>query len=321
MRSVVTIGGGTGQFTLLSGLKKYPLNLTAIVSMADDGGSTGVLRDELGVLPPGDIRQCLVALSESDQVVRELFNYRFDQGGLKGHSFGNIFLSALEKMTGSVEEAVRVAGLVLSIRGSVVPVTTASVALVSGTGEEIRGECAVAAGRVADPAALRLVPDPPANPRALVVIGAADCVVIGPGNFFCSILPNLLVRGIAESIARTNAKVVLNCNLMNWRGHTDGYGVDDYVAAVERYIGQGRIDYATYNVRTPQHDLLERYEKEGDPVAPPRSDSTSYVALGADILNPVAPSPRPNDPLRRPFIRHDPDALAALIVRHCLGGI
>lgn len=246
MKSIVTIGGGTGQFTLLTGLKKYPVKLTAIVSMADDGGSTGILRDELGVLPPGDVRQCLVALSEADAIVRELFNYRFDAGGLKGHNFGNIFLSALEKITGNFEEAVRVSGKVLATRGTVIPVTTQDTRLTcDAAGTRIDGQYAIETATLPRHPEFRMEPEADANPKAIEAIEAADCIVIGPGNYYCSLLPNLLVKGIPEAICHSKAAVVFNCNLMTKGGHTDGFDVDAFVDGIERRLGMPRIDFVT----------------------------------------------------------------------------
>lgn len=325
MKRIVTIGGGTGQFTLLSGLKKFPVHLTAIVSMADDGGSTGLLRDELGVLPPGDVRQCLVALSESELVMRELFNYRFDQGGLSGHNFGNIFVSALEKITGSFEEAVRLAGLVLAIRGEVIPVTTNSVALVCGSGTELRGEHAINSARDIDKGTLRLEPVAYANPKAVSALENAECIVIGPGNLYCSIIPNLLVEGISGAIRRSRGTVVYNCNLMTKDGHTDGYSVADFVSEIERFIGPGRVDYVTFNNRLPNDELLSRYAEENEyPVAfPGDGEATVFRAtpLSANLVSSRIYAQKSGDPLRRTLIRHDPDVLATLIVQNCLKGL
>lgn len=324
MKSIVTIGGGTGQFTLLTGLKKYPVKLTAVVSMADDGGSTGMLRDELGVLPPGDVRQCLVAISEADTIVRELFNYRFDAGGLKGHNFGNIFLSALEKITGNFDEAVRVAGMVLATRGTVMPVTTQDTRLVSGRGDVcVKGQYAIETAELPKDPDLHLEPDVYANPKAVEAIESADCIVIGPGNFYCSILPNLLVKGVAEAIARAKGKVVYNCNLMTKKGHTDGFTVDDFIAGIERYIGKGRVDFVTCNSVTPEPELLERYAAEGEfpvpPLAPVVKGGRAYLA--ADLMSRTIPVLKAGDPIKRTLIRHDPDVLASLIVTSCLGGL
>jgi uncharacterized cofD-like protein len=294
--------------------------------MADDGGSTGRLRDELGVLPPGDVRQCLVALSESESVMRDLFCYRFSEGGLSGHNFGNIFLSALEKISGSFDEAVRVAGLVLDIRGEVIPVTTGDVTLMCGSADrEIKGQQAIDDQVLSKEAlrTLRLSPIAFANPKAVSAIERADCVVIGPGNFYCSVMPNLLVRGISEAIARTSATVVFNCNLMTKAGHTDGFDAADFIDEVERHIGRGRIDYVTLNSSMPDQALLARYASEGCPVSGDglrMREGTAHV-LSADIIGKSEILQRPGDPIRRTLIRHDPDALAALIVQNCLGGL
>ena len=324
MRSIVTIGGGTGQYTLLTGLKKYPVSLTAIVSMADDGGSTGVLRDELGVLPPGDVRQCLVAVSEAESIVRELFNYRFDAGGLKGHNFGNIFLSALEKITGNFDEAVRVAGKVLRTRGMVIPVTTQDARLVSGHGELcIAGQYAIETAELPKDPDIRLEPEVYANPKAIEAIEAADCIVIGPGNFYCSILPNLMVKGVAEAINRSKAKVVYNCNLMTKKGHTDGFTVDDFVSGIEKYVGSDRIDYVTCSSVTPDPDLLDRYAAEGEYPVPPMEPAVkgNRTYLASDLMSRTIPAQKAGDPIKRTLIRHDPEVLAALIVKNCLGDL
>ncbi|MEA3248953.1 MAG: gluconeogenesis factor YvcK family protein [Patescibacteria group bacterium] len=325
MKDIVTIGGGTGQFTLLTGFKRFPVHLTAIVAMADDGGSTGMLRDELGVLPPGDIRQCLVALSDSELVMRELFKYRFDKGKLEGHNFGNIFLSALEKITGSFEEAVRVAGMVLSIRGEVIPVATSDMILVGGQNGELRGQHTIELATIVDRDSFELEPEAFANPKAVIAIEKADCIVIGPGNLYCSIVPNLLVHGISEAIARSRATVVYNCNLMNRAGHTDGFGVSDFVAEIERYIGGGRIDYVTFNSEVPPDELLERYAIEREfPVLPPdnlEAPISHAIPLAAQLVSSGKCVRKSGDPIKRSLIRHDSDMLADLIVQNCLGGL
>ena len=320
---VVTIGGGTGQFTLLSGLKKYPLKLKAVVSMADDGGSTGVLRDELGVLPPGDIRQCLVALSEADQIMRELWNFRFDQGGLAGHSFGNIFLSTLEKITGSFEEAVRVSSLTLKISGEVIPVTTQSVTLVCGYAERTTGENAINLGVIKDRESIRLEPEVQGNPRAIEALEQADCIVIGPGNLYCSIIPNFLVQGVAEAVKNSRARVIYNCNLMTKAGHTDNFTVSDFVREIERFVGVGRVNFVTCNdYQKLEEDLLKKYAFEGE--YPVRVDNngltgTSYKMLMSDLVSRDVPTQKKGDPLKRTLIRHNPNALAELIIKNCLG--
>ena len=194
LKKVCTIGGGTGNFVVLRGLKHYPLELSAIVSMSDDGGSTGVLRDELGVLPAGDARQCIVALSNSSRLMRNLMNYRFDSGGLKGHSFGNLFLSALEKITGSFERAIEETGKVLNMKGKVIPVTTEQVRLqmVLNSGKVLEGEKEIYLSQEIEQGykKISLIPHPEANSLAIDEILNADAIIIGPGGFYTSIIAN-----------------------------------------------------------------------------------------------------------------------------------
>src|SRR5688572_17972625 len=218
MKSVVTIGGGTGQFTLLSGLKKFPVNLTAIVNMADDGGSTGVLRDELGVLPPGDVRQCLVALSEAPEELRDLFNYRFDEGSLKGHSFGNLFLSAVQKKTNNFGEAIRIAGDILRIKGQVIPITLDNVRLAISwsDGTTVQGEGRIDIMHFVKEKGLpRLYLEPKAviNPAAERAIANADAIIIAPGDLYTSLGPLLIVQGVAEALLASNATKIYVSNL------------------------------------------------------------------------------------------------------------
>ncbi|MBI3638505.1 YvcK family protein, partial [Candidatus Wolfebacteria bacterium] len=253
-KNIVTIGGGTGSFTLLSGLKKYPINLSAIVSMADDGGSTGVLRDELGVLPPGDVRQCLVALSESSETLRELFNYRFESGGLKGHNFGNLFLSALEKISGGFQKGVEESGKILNVKGEVIPVTESDVKLVMKlkNKEVLNGEDEIGHNYEIQKIGIEklfLTPKPKPNKKAVSAIKKADAIIIGPGKLYCSILPNLLVKEISGAIKKSKAQIIFVCNLFNKKGETDKFSMSDYVKEIEKYIGKNRIDYVIYNIQ------------------------------------------------------------------------
>lgn len=321
MKKVVTIGGGTGSFTLLSGLKKYPIELSAIVSMADDGGSTGILRDELGVLPPGDVRQCLVALSETPDMLRELMNYRFLNGGLEGHSFGNIFLSALEKITGDFGRGVEEAAKILNVRGEVVPVTLSNTRLYLEleSGDLLSGEHEINVSKKLEKAGVKKVflqPRPKANPLAVRKILEADLIIIGPGNHYCSILPNLLIPGVARALRQTKAKIVYNCNLISKRGQTDLFSLEDYVREVNGYIGSDRIDYVTYNTRQPASQLLKKYRKDGLLVPFLNKGERSYRVIRADILSVQKTLRRPEDKIAhtRAFIRHDPEKLAKVLV-------
>jgi uncharacterized cofD-like protein len=321
MKKVVTIGGGTGSFMLLSGLKQYPIELSAIVSMADDGGSTGILRDELGVLPPGDVRQCLVALSETPDMLRELMNYRFANGGLEGHNFGNILLSALEKITGDFGTGVEEAAKILNVRGEVIPVTLSNTRLYMELegGGLLSGEHEINVSKKFERVGVKKVflrPRPKANPLAIQKILEADLVIIGPGNHYCAILPNLLVPGIAEALRKTKAKVVYNCNLISKRGQTDSFSLEDYVDEVNGYIGSPRIDYVTYNIAKPPTALLKKYQSEGLLVPFLNDRPRNYRVIRADILSGKKHARQKEDKIAhtRAFIRHDPEKLAKVLV-------
>jgi uncharacterized cofD-like protein len=211
MKKIVTVGGGTGSYTVLSGLKNLPdVSLTALVSMADDGGSTGVLMDELGVLPAGDVRQCLVALSEHSDIVRELMNYRFSEGKLDGHSFGNIFLAALEKVTGDFVQGVEVASGILKVKGSVIPVTrnVAKLAIMLSDGKIIEGENKINHSEIQEVGIDKIFyqDNVDINEHAKTALLNADYVILGPGNYYCSILPNIAVSGMVDALKKTRAK-------------------------------------------------------------------------------------------------------------------
>jgi uncharacterized cofD-like protein len=317
------IGGGTGSFTLLSALKNYANDVTAIVNMVDDGGSTGALRDELGVLPPGDVRQCLVALSESSQTVRELFNYRFPQGTFAGHAFGNLFLTALEKITGSFGKAVEEAGKVLKIRGRVVPVTLDDTRLVLKQGRRVlKGERVITQSwfRGKQRPHLSLQPDARINPEAKAAIKRADMVVIAPGNLYSSLIPTLLVKGIKSALKTSKAKVIYVSNLVTKPGQTDGFKVDDFIAELERYAGAGIIDYVIYNNRRPSQRLLKRYAKAGEDWVEFDSDQAAgkgYQEIAANLVSSQLPKYDQTDRLaaQRAFIRHDGDKVAKLLMK------
>lgn len=321
---IVVIGGGTGSFTLLRSLKTYTRHITALVNMADDGGSTGQLRDELGVLPPGDVRQCLVALGESERV-RDLFNYRFSEGTFKGHAFGNIFMAALEKMTGNFAEAVEEASRVLNIVGQVEPITLDKVTLVmeNSRGEVTRGEFQIGHadfGDVKRPK-ISLDPEPILNPRAKEAIEQADLVVIAPGNLYGSLAPALVVPGITEALKRTKAKKIYVCNLVTKPGQTDDFKVSDFADEIERFAGVN-LDYVLYNDEQPSKELLSKYAKEGElPVVADKQylKQRHYKAKGGNFLSGdfVATNTSKGDPIgnTRTFIRHDAEAIARALMK------
>lgn len=317
---IVVLGGGTGSFVVLSALKRLTPKITAIVNMCDDGGSTGVLRDELGVLPPGDVRQCLVALSEKPEL-RDLFNYRFDSGGLAGHSLGNIILSGLELQHGSFEKAVEVASNILRIRGKVMPVALGSHQLVMQNGaEKIVGQHAIDSRNVVSgDAQVRLEPKSAANPSALQAIEQADLVVIAPGSLYTSLLPVFSVDGVVEALTHTSAQIVMIANLVNKPNQTADWHIADYVKKIEEYIGTGVIDTVLYNTEAISSDLLKRYAEEGEfPVLgdPQRFAELDATVVGADLVSETIEQQDAADKaIRRTLIRHDPARLATEILK------
>ncbi len=319
VKNIVVIGGGTGTFTVLLGLKKYPHNLTAIVSMADDGGSTGRLRDELGVLPPGDIRQCLVALSDADLILRELFNYRFDGGGLEGHSFGNLFISAFEKITGNLDKALEEVSNVLKIKGRVLPITLDRVRLRAKleNGTELEGQHKIDNSWLLSKFGIKklfLKPRARVNPKAVQAVLEADMIIVGPGNLYCSIIPNFLVKGVAEAIKKSKAIKIYNCNLMTKYGHTDGFSVSSFVEVLEKYLGGKIFDYIVFNIQKPSATLLKKYSSEGEWIKPDMNALKDKRFVGANLVSQKIYRQNPADKLKRTLIRHDPDKLAQTII-------
>ncbi len=324
---IAVIGGGTGSFTLLSALKDHTSKIAALVNMADDGGSTGVLRDELGALPPGDVRQCLVALSESPKV-RDLFNYRFTEGTFNGHAFGNLLLSALEKVSGSFGEAVETASEILNIKGMVIPATLDDVRLrMEWPNDEkltLHGERVIDEHYFKkDPrtAQLSLVPVAKANPLAIRAINDADIVVIAPGDLYTSLGPLLIIDEINQALQSTSAVVVYVSNLVTKRGQTEGFTVSDHAAEIERFAAAPILDYVLYNEQKPTSVLAEAYrEKENAYVVEIDEDTMDkqhYHAVGGNFLGAMANGAEGSEALpvaKRSLIRHDPDAAARAII-------
>lgn len=322
---IVVIGGGTGSFTLLSDLKNYTHNITALVNMADDGGSTGTLRDELGVLPPGDVRKCLAALSSTSKV-RDLFNYRFEEGSLKGHAFGNLFMAALEKMTGNFADAVETASKVLNIRGKVEPMTLDNTTLIMemSDGSVVRGEENVSYG-VSLPKDERpkisLEPQANINPDARKAILEADLLVIAPGLLYTSIAAALVVDGVKEALEQTKAKKIYVCNLVNKKDQMGEYNVAQFAEEIERFSG-AKLDYVLYNNHLPTQDLIDKYEAKGETLVEWDKVELSqkhYRAVGKKFIDTGAPLEEAgeHDPLaaNRSFIRHDADRVARELMR------
>lgn len=314
-KRIVVIGGGTGTFVTLTGLKNYPVHLSAIITMMDSGGSTGRLRDQLGVLPPGDLRQALVALSSSDKLWRDLFLYRFENGDLKGHNFGNIFISALEKVTGSFADAIDVANMILDTEGDVIPVTFEKadlcVELVNGT--IIEGETHIDEPEEQDerPRIKRayLSPGVPANHDALTAIEKADLIVIGPGDLYTSIIPNLLVEGVSEAIQQSDAKKVFVMNLMTKYGQTTHYTAADHVHDLQTYI-DGALNIVLINNKQPDPKALSWYEQAQEEVVHDDLNGQTFQSVRASLLDSVFIQKSSADTLKRSLIRHDPEKLA-----------
>ena len=321
---IAVLGGGTGSFTLLSALKNHTKQLAAIVNMVDDGGSTGVLRDELGTLPPGDVRQCLVALSESSKV-RDLFNYRFEEGTFGGHSFGNILLTALQKVTGSFSEAIETASDILRVNGTVIPATLDDVRLKMEWPEAsiiLNGERVIDADYFKyDPrrAILSLVPLATTNPMALAAIEQADMVVIAPGDLYTSLGPLLIIDGIAEALKKTKATCVYVSNLVTKHGQTTGFTVSNHASEIERFVGAPFLDFVLYNEQTPTKAIARKYKQEGAflvKVDKGALQRATYESIPGKFLGKIVPFNRkPNIfPVRHSLIRHDANAVAKALV-------
>lgn len=308
MKKVVVIGGGTGVFTVLTGLREYPdLKLSAIVSMADDGGSTGLLREEFGALPPGDIRRALVALSGSNkELLSELFNYRFDKNSsLKGHTVGNIFLTALEKITGSFPAAISEATKILNVKGKVIPVTLSQAKLMATLedGRTIHGESNIdipkhdGRKRIVK---VSLKPNVKANPEAIKEIKQSDAVILGPGDLYTSIIPNLLIEGIPEAIQDTKAKIIYVVNIMTKFGETNGFNASDFIREMESYLGKNILGHVVINTVKPRGEVVKRYEKENVEFVDDdleKEVNKTKVARGNFLRHGM-------------FLRHDPTKLA-----------
>lgn len=318
---VVVIGGGTGTFVILSGLKEYPINLNAVVTMMDSGGSTGRLRDQLGVLPPGDVRQALVALAESKDIWRKLFTYRFDNGDLKGHNFGNIFLSALEKITGSHQDAVSLASEILQTSGGVYPITFSNCKLCAlyEDGSVIEGESAIEDVPKNHPAisSVYLSPGAVMNLEAKRVLERADYIIFGPGDLYTSIIPNLLVDGVSDVLKYSKAKKIYISNLMTHPGQTDGFSISKYTNELNKYIGDSNIDFILVNSTKPSTELLDLYYTIDGTVWV--EDDVGNRHLGSkvvrkDLLSDETFRPAKSDLVKRSLIRHHPQKLAEAVL-------
>lgn len=298
---IVAIGGGTGLSVLLSGLKAYTDNITAIVTVADDGGSSGRLRRELGVMPPGDFRNCLVALSNDEGLVTELFQYRFNQGnGLEGHSFGNLFIAAMTGVTGSFEQALLESSKVLAVHGRIIPSTWSHLDLNArlSDGTHVSGESNIAmqGGAIAE---VHIEPsDIQANPEAIKAITQADLILVGPGSLYTSIMPNLLVPGIMEALQASSVQTIYLCNVATEQGETDGFTTSDHVRALQHHT------FATIaNCVIANDNMTEtRVPANIHMVPPPREEIPDVRVITADLIDPEHP------------LRHNSDRLARAVI-------
>jgi len=337
MKTVVIIGGGTATFTLLSGLRQFPTNNIVVVSTADDGGSTGILRRDLGVMPMGDIRQCLVGLSYTVPALQKLFMHRFDRGTLRGQSVGNILLAALQEVTGSPEGAIAEAARLLNVRGEVLFVskepTTLSARLSDGTrissehelDEPVMKKRAPIAKLMLSPARIsgakiRSGAKVAANPRVLDAIARADVIVLGPGDLYTSTFPNLLVPGIAEAIKHSSAKKVFITNIMTKLGQTDGFRASDFVHEANKYLGAAEgislIDTVIVNIKKPATEVLALYKKEKAGVVEPDIEAikkTGAKVVAGEFLSNHVHKKQNGDALKRSLIRHDAEKTAEII--------
>jgi uncharacterized cofD-like protein len=299
---IVAIGGGTGLSSLLRGLKQYTSNLSAIVTVADDGGSSGRLRDEYRILPPGDFRQCLIALADAEPLMKQLFDHRFKEGSLNGHSFGNLFIMAMADVTGNFEHALRESGKVLAVKGTILPSTLQDVTLVASiNGGTVVGESKIPKQN-APISHVFLKPDgAQVNPEAAQAILNAELVIVGPGSLYTSIMPNLLVEGMVEAIKASPALKVYICNLAAQPGETEGYDIDDYLRVIREHIGTNLFDFVLVNSNLSRAPTGGQSLVIFKPVDVNRHPEVRFIA--SDVVNVRLPS------------HHDPDKLARTIMR------
>ncbi len=313
--NIVAIGGGTGLSTLLKGLKNYSSNITAIVTVSDDGGSSGVLRKQLGVQPPGDIRNCLAALSNEEPILTRLFQYRFSGGsGLEGHSFGNLFLSALTTITGSLEKAVQASSKVLAVQGQVLPATNIDVMLWAELedGQKIYGESNISQSKKLISRIGYLPENPSALPSALESIKEADLIVLGPGSLYTSLLPNLLVPEIVDALLKSNAPKIYISNLMTQPGETDGLDVYQHIKAIEKQLLNFGVKTRIFNailsqVKFEKSPLVDYYQSRG--AIPVVCNKEKLISEGYYVLQAPLYSRKIT-----PTLRHDPRRLARAVM-------
>ena len=316
---VVVIGGGTGISSILPGLKSHDIGLTAIVTMFDSGGSSGLLRAEFGYPPLGDLRKCLLALGDETretEALRNAFKFRFGRhSSLNGHSVGNLLLAALTSLSDDVEQAIDEVSELLHVKGQVLPVALRRADLCAELedGQVMRGESSIDLRGASTPRIARifLAPEVEANPRALQVIAEADAIVLGPGDLYTSVLPNLLAAGMCEAIASTRATRIYVCNLMTKHGETDGFKASDFVREIGRGLEPGQLDWAIVNSTMPAEAIRRTYEAENSHVVVPDLEEVQR-SVGAVLSAPLATAERP--------LRHDPERTASAVLKAMQAG-
>jgi len=318
MKKITVLGGGTGTYVVLSGLKNYPVDLAVIVSMMDSGGSTGKLRDQLGVLPPGDLRQCLVALSEAPLLWRKLFLYRFEKGDLEGHNFGNVFLSALEKVTSNYQEVMETASFVLKTKGQVIPVTFDHTHLTAlyENGQVLKGESKIDENNYENGRIIKVSLEPQAqvNQKAITRILESNFLITGPGDLYTSIIPIFLFKEIKEAFAKTKAKLIYVMNLMTKKGQTANFRASDHIKEIEKYSGK-KIDIVIINNGIVPEHILKWYLTHGEKQV--ESDlynkETKKKIIEEDLVDRTEIVKNKSDKIFRSILRHDSQKLGQVI--------
>ncbi|WP_027625204.1 uridine diphosphate-N-acetylglucosamine-binding protein YvcK [Clostridium lundense] len=309
---IVAIGGGTGLSTMLRGLKYYTSNITAIVTVADDGGGSGDLREDLGILPPGDIRNCILALSDTEPLMEELLQYRFKDGRLKNQSFGNLFLAAMDGISNNFEEAVQKMSSVLAVTGKVVPVTLDNVVLTAKlkNGSVVKGESNIPEEAINQNSSIDRIFIQPQDAKALseavTAIKEADAIILGPGSLYTSVIPNLLVKDISSAIQKTDAVKIYVSNIMTQPGETDGYSVSDHINAIVKHVGSNIVDYVIVNVGKVEKDLEGKYKEEAAHLV--KIDEEKIKSLGVNIIGGDFVS------VKKGLIRHNSEKLASILI-------
>lgn len=313
---VVVIGGGTGQSVFLRGLKYYTNNITAVVTVADDGGGSGVLREDLGMLPPGDIRNCLLALANIEPTMNEVMQYRFEEGGLKGQSFGNLFLAAMTGLYGNFETAVSKLGEIFAITGKVYPVTLEDINLVAEleNGKVVEGESAIPKACKSDKTNIKRLrldhPNIKPLKEVIYAINNTDIIVMGPGSLYTSVIPNLLVDGVVDAIKNSDAPKVYVGNVMTQPGETENYNLFDHANAIIEHAGENILDYVIANKEILQEDVFMRYNKDGaEQVLLDNHQKKSFDKLGIKVIEADLIEIKNN------YIRHDAKGVSKVIMQ------